>query len=165
MFPWAGDRASPPGGFLLCDGSAVSRATYAGLFAAIGTTYGAGDGSTTFNLPDARDRFLRGEDDGTNTSTGDVGGANTHAHGAGSLQADSHQHGAGTLQADNHSHSPFNNQSAPPGSGGGVFANDTLDATATVSGSTAGATAAVSGTTGVSSSVPRFLSISYVIKT
>jgi microcystin-dependent protein len=46
---------------LLCDGSAVSRTgTYAGLFAAIGTTYGAGDGSTTFNLPNAQGVFLRG---------------------------------------------------------------------------------------------------------
>jgi microcystin-dependent protein len=39
-------------GFLACDGSAVSRTTYASLFSAIGTTYGAGDGSTTFNVPD-----------------------------------------------------------------------------------------------------------------
>lgn len=43
--------ATPPDGWLLCDGSAVSRTLYAELFAAIGTTYGAGDGSTTFNIP------------------------------------------------------------------------------------------------------------------
>lgn len=49
-----------PEGFLLCNGVAVSRTTYANLFAAIGTLYGAGDGSTTFNLPDARDRVLQG---------------------------------------------------------------------------------------------------------
>lgn len=48
--------------FLLADGSAKSRATYANLFSVIGTTYGAGDGSTTFNLPDARAEFLRGAD-------------------------------------------------------------------------------------------------------
>lgn len=47
-------------GFLLCDGSAVSRETYADLFAVIGTTFGAGDGSTTFNLPDLRGRFIQG---------------------------------------------------------------------------------------------------------
>lgn len=47
---FAGSTA--PAGWLICDGSAVSRTTYADLFAAIGTTYGAGDGSTTFNLPD-----------------------------------------------------------------------------------------------------------------
>ena len=53
-----------PSGFLLCNGAAVSRTTYANLFKAIGTTYGAGDGSKTFNLPDLRDRFLEGA--GTN---------------------------------------------------------------------------------------------------
>lgn len=52
--------ATAPSGYLTCDGSAVSRATYANLFAAIGTVNGAGDASTTFNLPDLRGRFLRG---------------------------------------------------------------------------------------------------------
>jgi len=51
---------SCPGGTLLADGSQVSRATYAELFAAIGTTWGAGNGTTSFNLPDFRDKFLRG---------------------------------------------------------------------------------------------------------
>lgn len=54
-----------PDGYLLCDGSAVSRTTYSALFAAIGTTWGAGDASTTFNLPDSRGRFLLGEGTGT----------------------------------------------------------------------------------------------------
>jgi microcystin-dependent protein len=49
-------RATAPIGWVLCDGSAVSRTTYAALFAAIGTTFGAGDGATTFNLPDLRER-------------------------------------------------------------------------------------------------------------
>jgi microcystin-dependent protein len=49
-----------PTGWLIADGSCVSRATYSGLFAAVGTTYGAGDGSTTFQLPNLRGRFLRG---------------------------------------------------------------------------------------------------------
>lgn len=49
-----------PNGFLACDGAAVSRTTYADLFSAIGTTYGAGDGSTTFTLPDLRGLFVRG---------------------------------------------------------------------------------------------------------
>jgi microcystin-dependent protein len=51
-----------PSGWLLCDGSAVSRTTYAALFAAIGTTYGAGNGSTTFNVPDLRGRTPVGAD-------------------------------------------------------------------------------------------------------
>lgn len=49
---------TPPEGTLLCDGSAVSRNTYSELFAAIGTTWGAGDGATTFNLPDLRDQWI-----------------------------------------------------------------------------------------------------------
>lgn len=53
-------NTTPPTGWLQCNGAAVSRATYAALFAAIGTVYGSGDGSTTFNLPDARGMFLRG---------------------------------------------------------------------------------------------------------
>ena len=58
IIPFAG--TSVPTGYLLCNGAAVSRTDYANLFAAIGTIYGAGDGSTTFNLPDARDRVLQG---------------------------------------------------------------------------------------------------------
>ena len=56
--------AAAPTGFLLCNGTAVSRATYAALFAIIGTNFGSGDGSTTFNVPDFRGRFLRGVDGG-----------------------------------------------------------------------------------------------------
>ena len=55
---------SAPDGWLLCHGAAVSRTTYAGLFAVIGTAWGQGDGSTTFNLPDMRGLFLRGRDRG-----------------------------------------------------------------------------------------------------
>ena len=58
IIPFAG--TSVPTGYLLCNGAAVSRTYYANLFAAIGTLYGAGNGSTTFNLPDARDRVLQG---------------------------------------------------------------------------------------------------------
>ena len=56
--PWSTDTA--PEGWLICDGSAISRTTYAGLFAVIGTTYGEGDGNTTFNIPDCNERFLQG---------------------------------------------------------------------------------------------------------
>lgn len=61
-----------PFGFLYCDGSAVSRTTYWELFASIGTIYGAGDGSTTFNLPDFRGVFLRGYQEGTTNAVGTV---------------------------------------------------------------------------------------------
>lgn len=61
---------SPPTGWLECDGSAVSRTTYATLFAAISTTFGVGDGSTTFNLPDLRGEFVRGWDNSKGTDSG-----------------------------------------------------------------------------------------------
>jgi len=57
---WYGGAEEIPAGWLGCDGSAVSRTTYAALFAAIGTTFGVGDGSTTFNLPDSRKRATYG---------------------------------------------------------------------------------------------------------
>lgn len=61
VLPFAGSTA--PSGWLLCFGQAVSRTTYASLFAAIGTAFGVGDGSTTFNLPDMRGRVPGGKDD------------------------------------------------------------------------------------------------------
>lgn len=63
-------RTTPPSGWLKANGAAVSRTTYAALFAAIGTTFGAGDGRTTFNLPDLRGEFIRGVDDGRNVDIG-----------------------------------------------------------------------------------------------
>lgn len=76
-----------PAGWLKANGAAVSRTAYAALFAAIGTTYGAGDGRSTFNLPDLRAEFIRGWDDGRGVDVGRVfGSAQAHA-----LQ--SHQHG------------------------------------------------------------------------
>lgn len=60
IMPYAG--ATPPAGWLVCAGQAVSRTAYAALFLAIGTTHGVGDGSTTFNLPDLRGRAVFGKD-------------------------------------------------------------------------------------------------------
>ena len=77
-----------PAGYLKADGTAVSRATYAALFAAIGTTFGVGDGATTFNLPDLRGEFVRGWDDARGVDVDRV---------FGSAQADelkSHSHDA-----------------------------------------------------------------------
>jgi len=69
-----------PSGWLKCDGSAVSRTAYAALFAAIGTTFGAGNGTTTFNIPDARGEFLRGWDDGRGVDSGrTIGSAQSDA--------------------------------------------------------------------------------------
>ena len=62
--------STPPTGFLKANGAAVSRTTYADLFAVIGTTWGVGDGSTTFNLPDLRGEFIRGWDDARGVDSG-----------------------------------------------------------------------------------------------
>jgi len=81
----------PPEGYLLCDGSEVSRSTYADLFSLIGTAYGIGNGVDTFNIPDLRGRFPLGQDDMggtpadriTNTEAdtlGGEGGAESHVH-------------------------------------------------------------------------------------
>lgn len=62
--------STAPTGYIKANGATVSRTTYSALFAAIGTTYGAGDGSTTFKLPDLRGEFLRGWDDGRGVDSG-----------------------------------------------------------------------------------------------
>ena len=77
---------APPTGWLKANGALVSRTTYAALFAAIGTTFGVGDGSTTFGLPDLRGEFMRGWDDGRTVDTGrafgsaQLDGIKTHDH-------------------------------------------------------------------------------------
>ena len=63
-------NVTAPDGWLECNGAAVSRTTYAALFAAIGTVYGAGNGSTTFNIPDLRGQFVRGWDNGAGVDPG-----------------------------------------------------------------------------------------------
>lgn len=78
--------ANTPTGYLYCDGQEVSRTTYADLFADIGTTYGVGDGNNTFNLPDYRGQFLRGQDDGAGVDPD--AGTRTGGDAVGSTQAD-----------------------------------------------------------------------------
>ena len=104
--------SQPPAGWLWCAGQAVSRATYAALFAAIGTAYGSGDGSTTFNVPDLRGRLPIGLDNMGGTDAGRIGLSNTLGTTGGSntlstSQLPSHNHDAGTLgtsSAGSHTH-------------------------------------------------------------
>lgn len=91
-----------PTGYLSCDGSAVSRSTYSDLFSKIGTTYGSGDGSTTFNLPDCRDKVTIGAGQGsglTNRVVATSVGANTHSLTVSEMP--SHTHGTAN---DSHRH-------------------------------------------------------------
>lgn len=82
VYTFAG--ATVPTGWLKCNGALLSRTTYAALFAVIGTTYGAGDGSTTFALPDLRGEFVRGFDDARGVDSGRIFGSAQAAY-AGSL--------------------------------------------------------------------------------
>lgn len=89
--------ASAPTGYLICDGTAVSRTTYADLFVAIGTAFGAGNGTTTFNLPDFRRRVPVGAG-GTGTATlgnarGNTGGSETHTLQISEIPAHTHNYG------------------------------------------------------------------------
>lgn len=61
---------STPTGFVKCNGAAISRSTYSALFAVVGTAYGSGDGSSTFNVPDFRGEFFRGWDNGRGADSG-----------------------------------------------------------------------------------------------
>jgi microcystin-dependent protein len=92
MIDFGGTAA--PSGWLLCDGSAVSRATYATLFDAIGTTWGAGDGSTTFNVPNLARRVTVGSGGASSgtlgNAVGNTGGAETHTLSTGEIPAHSH---------------------------------------------------------------------------
>lgn len=94
-----GVMVSTPVNFLLCNGAAVSRTTYADLFAAISTTFGAGNGTTTFNVPDLRGQFIRGADAGRGLDPSRVAGSNQ----ANQLQSHAHTASSGGISA-NHQH-------------------------------------------------------------
>ena len=77
IIPWTTATQGDLPGFLICNGTAVSRSTYADLFGVIGTTYGTGDGSSTFNLPNFQQKVMIGQDGNTNFAIGDSGGNTT----------------------------------------------------------------------------------------
>lgn len=89
---------SPPTGFLECNGATISRTTYADLFGVIGTTFGAGNGSTTFTLPDLRGEFIRGWDNGRGIDSG---------RSLGSFQSDSFGSHSHRGQSGNGNNSPL----------------------------------------------------------
>tara|TARA_B100001964_G_scaffold180209_1_gene199044 strand:- start:193 stop:759 length:567 start_codon:yes stop_codon:yes gene_type:complete len=117
VVPWT--AVSIATGFLECDGTAVSRTTYAALFAIVSTTYGVGDGSSTFNLPDLQDNIAMGKSGSkslastgganTTTTTGNVGGSTANAT-LSTSQLASHSHGGGGSSGTNGHHNPNQNQ-------------------------------------------------------
>ena len=132
---WAGSNTTVPGGYLLCDGTAISRTIYGDLFTAISTAYGVGDGSTTFNIPNLVGKVPVGFDSSQTEFDvlGETGGAKTHT--------------LSVAEMPGHTH----NGSSRAGGGSGNFAyslnadrGGSIDATATgesVGGSTGGGTA------------------------
>lgn len=140
IHPYAG--ATAPTGWLLANGSAVSRATYPQLFAVCGTTYGAGDGSTTFNLPNLVDRlptgsgskFARGEIGGSETITLSVANLPSHAHSI------NHDH-----SSDPHSHSGASHTHTTPSSGSKSITQGSTGAVVTVADNVSGNTGSAGG--------------------
>lgn len=129
-----GGSAAPPG-YLLAQGQAVSRTTYARLFDVIGTTYGIGDGSTTFNLPDLRQRFPLGKAAaGTGSSLGDTGGEIDHDHTNPDVaSAGAHTHADGTLATDSE---PSHTHTNPTTSSNGAHTHTVSEANGADAGTT-----------------------------
>lgn len=170
--------ATAPAGYLLCNGAAVSRTAYAALFAVIGTTFGAGDGSTTFNLPDTRNRMPIGA--GSLYAVGGTGGSKdaiivSHTHtaslaGSGSGTANtggSHTHTYKTYGLGNNGLSGNANTNSdwgyaqtgnPPNTAEGSHSHSV-----NVSVSTSGSTDAT-GSSGTNANLPPYLAFSTVIK-
>lgn len=123
------DFAGPaaPAGYLVCDGSEVSRATYARLYTAIGDSWGDGDGSTTFNLPDLEGMFAVGQKGG-DTDFGDVGDTGGEKRVTLSLaEMPVHNHPGVTNNSGDHTHQLRNAGTT----GGGYGLRDALNATST----------------------------------
>jgi microcystin-dependent protein len=168
IIPWPTSTA--PTGWLLAYGQAVSRTTYVELFAVYGTTYGSGDGSTTFNVPDYRGRVPFGKDDmggsaasrltssfgPDGTTLGATGGAQSTTLTEGNIPSHTHSFSATTSSNGDHSHTYGLNN--PLNAAGGVSASIAAGSQFTTS--TAGAhTHTVSGTTGATGSGTAFSNV------
>ena len=144
-----------PSGWLLANGAAVSRTTYAALFAVISTTFGVGDGSTTFNVPNYTNRFPYG------TTVGSTGGT------ADSVVV-SHTHTATSSVTDpGHSHSVPNNSGGSLNGMGNVGGRNygLIDTEVDVTGISVATTVNSTGVSGTNANLPPFLGINFIIKT
>ena len=161
--------ASAPSGWLLCNGSAVSRTTYSALFAVVGTTFGAGDGSTTFNLPDYRNKMPLGA--GSTYSVGATGGSNdaivvSHTHTASTNTAGSHTHGGTdgsvtTTQLAGNNQSTSGNQAEE----GGGQPNIPFREMAAAGSHSHTVTVNSTGSSATNANLPAYVGISFIIKT
>ena len=164
ILPWS--TITPPSGFLECDGTAVSRSTYAALFAVVGTTYGIGDGSTTFNVPNLSDNVAVGKSN--NKALGTAGGANTVTP-TGNVAGSTANATLSTAQLASHSHSTppnFNADGGGNGYTGPVGAPNTSTGSAgSGSGHSHNMSANFSGTASNPSVLQPYLTLIYIIKT
>lgn len=164
---WDAGTDAIPAGYLLCNGQSVSRGTYSALFARIGVAYGAGDGATTFNLPDLQDRVCVGSSPGglgtdrpTAHSMGATGGEEAHTLNAGELPTHNH-----ALTDPGHTHTPLGDQAfwTKPAVGGntivttsgGIRSNQTL----TTASATTGISLADTGGGLSHNNMPPFLTV------
>jgi microcystin-dependent protein len=169
IVPWS--SASVPTGFLECNGQAVSRSTYSALFAIVATTYGSGDGASTFNVPDLQDNVAVGKSN--NKALASTGGANTVAVAAsGNVGGSTANATLSTSQLASHSHSagplgnfspgaPASGPTRSPNSPG----NQVTGNTGSGSGHSHNMSATFSGDTANPSVLQPYLTIIYIIKT
>lgn len=133
-------RNSAPSGWLECNGNAISRTLYPDLFAAIGISFGAGDGSTTFNLPNLRGEFIRGWDNGRGVDSGRTfgsaqsGAIQSHTH---SVTDPGHKH---TSISSNGQASPSSTDTTPGEFGAKNIYEDTTTAVTNISIQSSGGT-------------------------
>ena len=165
--------ATAPTGYLLCNGSNISRSTYADLFSAIGTTYGSGDGSLTFGIPNLQSRFPIGYDGGSSYALAGTGGATTDTP---TLSGTNAGTAITEAQMPSHTHDSWGNtwpsgswtggtgttQSSVTQTSGTLTTTSTLRTLATGSGNTH--THTWSGTSTAVDTVPPYLVVNYIIK-
>ena len=157
--------ATVPSGYLECNGAAVSRTTYAALFAIIGTAYGTGNGSSTFNLPDLRGEFVRGFDNGRGVDNGRSIASSQ------SSQFGQHNHNVSASSSSSvtdpgHKHNLNFNMGSIISSGGafGLKDSGTADRMFTATTGISVSTSTSIGNTGGSETRPRNVALMYIIK-
>ena len=166
IVPWS--AAAVPSGFLECDGSAVSRSTYAALFTIMGTTYGVGDGASTFNVPNLSDNVAVGKSN--NKALASTGGANTVTP-TGNVAGSTANHTLSTAELASHNHPvPGGSFTTSPSGGSGFDAPfrpavSSFGTGSTGSGSGHSHNMSANFAGDASSVVQPFLTVIYIIKT
>ena len=157
VIPWS--DSSIPSGFLECAGAAVSRSTYAALFSVVGTTYGVGDGSTTFNVPNLQGKCC--QNNSPSKALASSGGAATVAA-TGNVSGNLASHTLSASEIASHAHpaTGFGSSSGAPGSGGSLSAGGSI-------GGGGGHVHAISGaglSGGAKSVLQKYITLVYIIK-